>query len=254
MKIFRKIRFELLGENKTKHYLLYAAGEIVLVVIGILIALQIDNWNQVRKDDNALKEYLVKIKSHTKEDLKKLEEISKGRAQISGYCKQARNSILNKTEDENLELFMASGYAFADYYFKPNTGGYEALKNSEYFGKINNTPLDSLLTQYHYLLDAIAENEKSYNDYMVNQESYISTQIDISLVLAKTFVPQDVLNGMATSPVEFDDAFRQYTGSAPYRNVISLAAFQFDSMIYQYNKLGVLGQSVIEEIDAITNK
>lgn len=253
MKIFRKIRFELLGENKTKHYLLYAVGEIVLVVIGILIALQIDNWNQVRKDDNALKEYLVKIKSHTKEDLKKLEEISKGRTQISGYCKQARNSILNKTEDENLELFMASGYAFADYYFKPNTGGYEALKNSEYFGKINNTPLDSLLTQYHYLLDAIAENEKSYNDYMVNQESYISTQIDISLVLAKTFVPQDVLNGMATSPVEFDDAFRQYTGSAPYRNVISLAAFQFDSMIHQYNKLGVLGQSVIEEIDAITN-
>lgn len=252
MKIFRKIRFELLGENKTKHYILYAIGEIVLVVIGILIALQIDNWNQVQKDDNALKEYLVKIKSHTQEDLKKLEEISEGRTQISGYCKQARNSILNKTEDENLALFMASGYAFADYYFKPNTGGYEALKNSEYFGKINNTPLDSLLTQYHYLLDAIAENERSYNDYMVNQEAYISTQIDISLILAKAFMPQDVLNGMATSPVEFDDAFRQYTGSAPYRNVISLAAFQFDSMIHQYNKLGVLGRSVIEEIDAIT--
>lgn len=252
MKIFRKIRFELLGKNKTKHYILYAIGEIVLVVIGILIALQIDNWNQVQKDDNALKEYLVKIKSHTQEDLKKLEEISEGRTHISGYCKQARNSILNKTEDENLALFMASGYAFADYYFKPNTGGYEALKNSEYFGKINNTPLDSLLTQYHYLLDAIAENEKSYNDYMVNQEAYISTQIDISLILAKAFMPQDVLNGMATPQVEFDDAFRQYTGSAPYRNVISLAAFQFDSMIHQYNKLGVLGRSVIEEIDAIT--
>ncbi len=253
MKIFRKIRFELLGENKTRKYILYAIGEIVLVVIGILIALQINNWNEARKDDNALKEYLVKIKSHTKEDLKKLAEISKGRAQISGYCKQARNSILNKTEDENLALFMASGYAFADYYFKPNTGGYEALKNSEYFGKINNTPLDSLLTQYHYLLDAIAENEKSYNDYMVNQEAYISTQVDISLILAKAFVPQDVLNGMATSQFEFDDAFRRYTGSAPYRNVISLAAFQFDSMIHQYNKLGVLGQSVIEEIDGITN-
>ena len=51
MKIFRKIRFQHLGENKTKHYLLYAIGEIVLVVIGILIALQIDNWNQSRKDE-----------------------------------------------------------------------------------------------------------------------------------------------------------------------------------------------------------
>ena len=101
---------------------------------------------------------------------------------------------------------MASGYAFADYYFKPNTGGYEALKNSEYFGKINNTPLDSLLTQYDYLLDAIAENEQSYNDYMVNQEAYLSTQMDISLILAKAFVPQEDLDGMATSPAEFEEA------------------------------------------------
>jgi len=253
MKLFRKMRYAQIHNRNTRKYLKYAVGEIVLVVIGILIALQIDNWNQVRKDNNALNDYLVKIKSHTQEDLKKLKEISEGRTHISGYCKQARNSILNKTEDENLALFMASGYAFADYYFKPNKGGYEALKNSEYFGKINNTPLDSLLTQYHYLLDAIAENEKSYNDYMVNQEAHLSTQMDISLILAKAFVPQEVLNGMATSPVEFDEAFRQYTGSAPYRNVISLAAFQFDSMIHQYNTLGELGERVIKEIDAITN-
>ena len=44
---------------------------------------------------------------------------------------------------------MTSGLAFADYYFKPNSGGYESLKNSEYFGKINNTKLDSLLAKYH---------------------------------------------------------------------------------------------------------
>ena len=224
----------------------------MLVVIGILIALQIDNWNQVRKDNDVLKNYLVKIKSHTQEDLRKLQEITLGRTHISNYCKQARSSILDKTEDENLALFMASGYAFADYYFKPNTGGYEALKNSEYFGKINNTPLDSLLTQYDYLLDAIAENEQSYNDYMVNQEAYLSTQMDISLILAKAFVPQEDLDGMATSPAEFEEAFREYTGSAPYRNVISLAAFQFDSMIVQYNKLAELGQSIIDEITTIT--
>lgn len=232
MKIFRKIRFELLGENKTRKYILYAIGEIVLVVIGILIALQINNWNQVRKDDNALKDYLVKIKSHTSEDMRKLEEISKGRAQIAEVCKKARTSILNKTEDKNLILFMASGYAFADYFFKPNTGGYEALKNSEYFGKINNTPLDSLLANYHDLLVVIAENEKSYNDYMVNQEAYLSTQFDLSLILAYAFIPSDSLKIRATPQSDYDEAFRRYTGSAPYRNVISLAAFQFDSMIH----------------------
>jgi len=45
MKIFRKIRLNLLSENKTRKYLIYAIGEIILVVTGILIALQINNWN-----------------------------------------------------------------------------------------------------------------------------------------------------------------------------------------------------------------
>ena len=47
---FRKFRKSLLGEGATSRYLLYAIGEITLVVIGILIALQINNWNQDRKD------------------------------------------------------------------------------------------------------------------------------------------------------------------------------------------------------------
>ncbi len=48
IKFFRKIRKKLLTENKFSKYLLYAVGEIVLVVIGILIALQVNNWNQNR--------------------------------------------------------------------------------------------------------------------------------------------------------------------------------------------------------------
>ena len=49
IKFFRKIRQKLLTENRFSKYLLYAIGEIVLVVIGILIALQINNWNETRK-------------------------------------------------------------------------------------------------------------------------------------------------------------------------------------------------------------
>ena len=49
IKFFRKIRQNLLTENKTGKYLKYAIGEIILVVIGILIALQINNWNEHRK-------------------------------------------------------------------------------------------------------------------------------------------------------------------------------------------------------------
>lgn len=49
IKFFRKIRQKTLTENKFSKYLLYAIGEIILVVIGILLALQINNWNENRK-------------------------------------------------------------------------------------------------------------------------------------------------------------------------------------------------------------
>lgn len=253
MKLFRKTRYTQIQDGNTKKYLKYAVGEIVLVVIGILIALQINNWNQAKKDDNALKEYLVKIKSHTKEDLYKLDSLSRGRTQIADLCKKARISILDKTEDQNLFLFMGSGFAFADLYFKPNTGGYEALKNSEYFGKINNTPLDSLLNGYHSLIEEIAASENSYNEYAKSQQAYLSTQFDRSLMLAYAFVPPDSLKIRATTQAEYFEEFAAYTSSAPYRNVISLAAWQFDTMIVLYGQLKDIGENVIEEIDAITN-
>ena len=49
IKFFRQKRYDLLMENKTGKYFKYAIGQIILVVIGILIALQIKNWNVIRK-------------------------------------------------------------------------------------------------------------------------------------------------------------------------------------------------------------
>ena len=64
IKLFRQIRQKLLIENKFSKYLLYAIGEIILVVIGILIALSINNWNDNRKDRLAEKSlYKTLIKS-----------------------------------------------------------------------------------------------------------------------------------------------------------------------------------------------
>ena len=66
IKFFRHIRKTLLEQNKTSKYFKYAIGEIVLVVIGILIALQINNWNEHRK--SMLQE--VNILSKLNRDLK----------------------------------------------------------------------------------------------------------------------------------------------------------------------------------------
>ncbi len=66
IKFFRKIRQQRLTENKYSKYLIYAIGEIVLVVIGILIALQINNWNEQQK----LAQTEIKLLKELKSDLK----------------------------------------------------------------------------------------------------------------------------------------------------------------------------------------
>ena len=113
--------------------------------------------------------------------------------------------------------------------------------------------MDSLLTRYHSLIDEIAASERSYNDYAKSQQAYLSTQFDRSLMLAYAFVSPDSLKIRATTQVEYFEDFAAYTSSAPYRNVISLAAWQFDTMVALYGQLKDLGENVIEEIDTITN-
>ncbi len=73
IKFFRKIRQNLLMENRTGKYFKYALGEIVLVVIGILIALQINNLNEERKDRIVEQEILKQLKEEYQSNLRQLE-------------------------------------------------------------------------------------------------------------------------------------------------------------------------------------
>ncbi len=76
LKFFRQIRQNLLMENKTGKYLKYALGEIILVVIGILIALSINNWNETQKDLKAESIYLNEMLEDFENNLQKSEEIT----------------------------------------------------------------------------------------------------------------------------------------------------------------------------------
>jgi uncharacterized membrane protein YgaE (UPF0421/DUF939 family) len=69
IKFFRKIRQKMLTENKFGKYLTYAIGEIILVVIGILIALSINNWNENKKSENQLNNIYNEVESNLKSDL-----------------------------------------------------------------------------------------------------------------------------------------------------------------------------------------
>ena len=72
MRIFKNIRQQLASENKVMAYLRYAVGEIVLVVIGILIALQVNNWNEQRKSNEKFNAVLEQIYTIIDQDVQKL--------------------------------------------------------------------------------------------------------------------------------------------------------------------------------------
>ncbi|WP_430467616.1 DUF6090 family protein [Winogradskyella ouciana] len=73
IKFFRHIRQSMINQNRTKKYLLYAIGEIILVVIGILIALQINNWNENRKQARYERELIIQLKKDLEFNIKDIE-------------------------------------------------------------------------------------------------------------------------------------------------------------------------------------
>ena len=74
IRFFSKIRKSILDEGKAGKYLKYAIGEILLVVVGILIALQINNWNEDRKDRDLEQELLLQLKDEYQSNLKELDQ------------------------------------------------------------------------------------------------------------------------------------------------------------------------------------
>ena len=109
LKFFRKIRQKLLAENKLSNYLLYAFGEIVLVVVGILIALQVNTWNQNRLDSKEEKQLLQAI--HSKMTYNKF-QVETGLKRYSEVINSSKKLIelstaeLNSTSEEAINYLI----------------------------------------------------------------------------------------------------------------------------------------------------
>lgn len=114
IKFFRKIRQSLLSENKFSKYLLYAFGEIILVVIGILIALQINNWNEDSKARVREQIYLESILGDLKNNLIEIHDDIKSNKKVIKSCDSllllANKGTYLAVSDEHMEeLVMALG-------------------------------------------------------------------------------------------------------------------------------------------------
>ena len=134
---FRKIRKKMADDNKPMKYMRYAIGEIILVVIGILIALQINNWNESRKQSTLEKEFLTSIKNDLKQDKSFIQMVLKtNEPKIEAY-EVINSDLLNlynndrKSLDSVFQIYFKSQRTFY-----PISGSYESAvsgnKNVQY--------------------------------------------------------------------------------------------------------------------------
>jgi len=176
-KLFNKIRKTLLAEGKTSKYIKYAIGEIVLVVIGILIALQINNWNENKKIDSKIKSLLEALRSDLAQDTLLITEIQPfilEQYQLNESLR-ARVAKPNATLDTLIQIM--------HHQFNPNWSA-QIIYNTNAYNSFNQTGLienlsDSLKANiknfYNKKFSLYGRVEQTTNDYRGKITSYVNT-------------------------------------------------------------------------------
>ena len=152
IKFFRPIRKRLLTENKTGKYLKYAIGEIVLVVIGILIALQINTWNEGRKSLKDETLYLTRLLSDNKQDISTfsrfIEELEKGNRTIEKFSIALKSTTIT----DSLLIYSANEYfKYGSIFpiFSSSNSTFEDLSSTGNLKVITNRSLRDSIVQHY---------------------------------------------------------------------------------------------------------
>lgn len=168
IKFFRKIRQRLLHENRFSKYLLYAVGEILLVVIGILIALQINNANEQRKLDRLEQEYLTALKKEFENNLSEVDRVIKLNARLLKNAQElARHTGPGNptiTDKEFAKLYF--GTINAEVQYSPGTGVVNEIINSGKLNIFRNKDLKNAIATMDGLLLKIRFQEKEELSFM----------------------------------------------------------------------------------------
>ena len=156
--LFRKIRRRLLNNGNFSRYLLYAAGEIILVVVGILIALQINNWNESRKNDKQLTQILSTIRQDLVSDTLKV------RLVLDNY--ESRESVFDRVLGDSATM---EDYRNQPFYgvlvttFVPVTLEQRGYNQLNAFNNFTNNESELIVSQitefYTFFLETIARNK-----------------------------------------------------------------------------------------------
>ena len=165
----------MLTENKFSKYLLYAIGEIILVVIGILIALQINNWNENRKVQKQESEIYSELKSDLIQTRYDIQETISKHKDVLKLNQQLVYDIHNKKpySDTIYISFTASG---AEFKVIPKTSGFENLKNIGLNILSNDSLRISITNLYQLNLKRLEDNFGTENTSFNIQEQLFPYQ------------------------------------------------------------------------------
>ena len=176
IKFFRKIRQNLLSEGKTGKYLKYALGEIILVVIGILIALQINNWNELRKDEIKEQVILKQLQEDYRVNLLQLEQKIDIREKMITSALRLLRAFDNPVEIVRDSVIKDLAELRNDPTFDPIQND---LTNSDNLRLIRNQKLKRLLSNWSSDVIAVIEIEKNWSKLVIEQYDPIISDLGI---------------------------------------------------------------------------
>lgn len=240
----------MLMESSVVKYLLYATGEIVLVVIGILIALQINNANDARKERKSEVHYLENIKSDLQASI---QEMDRYLATRSGYIEAAAR-IIAHFEGEPItdyDAFNADGvgiYSWQRFYQSNNT--FQELVNSGNLALISNEAIKTRLLD----IESLYKKMKSEEDHF-----RFDTETLIYAPLYELMDLQQLVNnyeyvvsgGTSGRQVTLDaDFFADYLNSQKLKNGFAMTILEFGTMNEQMRTMKQMSVELIALIDA----
>lgn len=184
MKIFSKIRKQFVVKLAYINYFKYAIGEIVLVVIGILIALQINNWNEVRKQEIVIQNYYVKISNEVDSMLELLENNTVYAESVTKDLKYCIDYMENKRKDSSSvyveKLKFITDCASQTFHFPV----INEFLSQGYLTKVNNKEISKYFEMLAYYEKQINVNDINRNDFCVIQlQPFIQKNINYSDIM-----------------------------------------------------------------------
>jgi hypothetical protein len=160
IKFFRKIRQNLLSVGNTGKYLTYAIGEIILVVIGILIALSINNWNESRKQSISENEFITSVKNDLKQDkafIQLIIEIIEPRIEAYEALNSDLSNLYNNDRKSLDSIF--HNYFKTQRTFYPISGSYESAVSGNQITVFRNKELiQKIIKIYNSTYDRLIDN------------------------------------------------------------------------------------------------